>query len=192
MALDGNEIVKPIIDNSKEKMEKAIEHLNHELDRIRAGRATTHTLEPVKVDSYGSLVPLNQVANVNIPEPRLIVITPWDKSMIKEVEKGIINANLGLNPSSDGTVVRVTIPPLNEERRKELVKQVKNEGESAKIAIRSARKDANNDLDKSVKENAVSEDRRDNEKLTVQDLVNDYNKKIDTIITTKEKDIMKV
>ncbi len=192
MAVDGLEKVKVVIKEVTENMEKAVTHLVHEFERIKAGRATQHTLEPVKVDSYGSLVPLNQVANVSIPEPRLIVITPWDKSQVKAIEKGIINANLGFNPSSDGNVVRVAIPILTEERRKDLAKQVKTEGENAKVSVRSARHDAVNELNRLAKDEGVSEDRRDNEKISVQDLTDSYNKKIEDLIKVKEDEIMTV
>lgn len=192
MAIDGLEKVKVVIEEVNAKMDKAITHLVHAFDRIKAGRATQHTLEPVKVDSYGSLVPLSQIANVSIPEPRLIVITPWDKTQIKAIEKGIINSNLGFNPSSDGNVVRVAIPILTEERRKDLAKQVKTEGENAKVSVRSARHDAINELNRLSKDEGVAEDRRDNEKITVQDLTDTFNKKIDTLIKTKEDEIMTV
>lgn len=183
---------KNVVKETEDSMQKAIDHLNHELSRLRAGRATQHTLDPVKVDSYGSLVPVNQVGNVAIPEPRLIVITPWDKNLIKNIEAGIIKANIGLNPSSDGNVIRLTIPELTEERRRDIVKQVKTEGENAKISIRNARKDGNNELDKLEKDKAISEDIRDMEKENIQDLVKKFNEQIDEIVKEKEKDIMTV
>lgn len=192
MAVDGMDLVKPIIEKISEKMEKAIGHLEQEFERIRAGRATNHTLEPVRVDSYGALVPLSQVANVSIPEPRMIVVTPWDKSMLKEIEKGIINANLGLNPANDGTVVRVMIPALTEERRKDLCKVVKKEGENAKIAFRTARQDANAELEKLTKENSLSEDRRDNQKQFIQEMIEKFNKTADEKVKLKEKEVMTI
>jgi len=192
MAIDGLEKVKVVIEDVNEKMDKAVVHLIREFERIKAGRATQHTLEPVKVDSYGALVPISQVANVSIPEPRLIVITPWDKSQIKAIEKGIINANLGFNPNSDGNVVRVAIPILTEERRKDLAKQVKAEGENAKVSVRSARHDAVNELNRLAKDEGVAEDRRDNEKITVQDLTDSFNKRIDELIKVKEAELMTI
>lgn len=192
MSVDGLEKVKPVVDECEEKMQKAVSHLKHEFDRIRAGKATPHTLDAVKVDSYGSLVPLNQVANIAIPEARLIVITPWDKTQIKPIEKGIINANLGFNPMSDGNVVRVAIPALTEESRKELAKEIKKEGENSKVTVRNARKDANSKLDDLCKNEGVSEDRRDNQKVNVQELTDKYNKIIDDIVKEKEKDIMTI
>ena len=187
-----SEFVKPIKERYEEKMAGAIKHLEHELDRLRAGRATMHTLEPVKVENYGTLVPLNQVANITIPEPRLIVITPWNKTTIKDIEKGIINANLGFNPSSDGNVIRVQIPALNEERRKDIVKQVKKEGETAKIALRSIRHEAIAEIEKIEKEKKISEDIRDAEKKIVQDVLDKFSKKIDDLIRDKEKEVMTV
>lgn len=192
MAVDGIEKVKPVIEETKASMDKAINHFKHELERLKAGKASLHTLEPVKVDTYGSLVPLNQVANIAIPEPRLITITPWDKTQIKAIEKGIINANLGLNPSSDGNVVRVTIPELTEETRKDIVKSVKKEAENAKVAIRSARHDGNNVLDALVKKEGISEDRRDNAKVDIQELTSKYNAMVEDLIKVKEKEIMTV
>lgn len=192
MSTDGQEKVKPVIEQCEAKMEKAIVHLKHEFERIRAGKATPHTLDAVKVDSYGALVPLNQVANVAIPEARLIVITPWDKNQLKAIEKGIINANLGFNPMSDGNVVRVSIPALTEESRFELVKEIKSEGENSKVTVRNARKDANSELDDLVKNEGVSEDRRDNQKVNVQNLTDKYNKQIDELIKSKESEIMTI
>ncbi|MCK4981205.1 MAG: ribosome recycling factor [Candidatus Delongbacteria bacterium] len=192
MSIDGQERVKPVIAECEEQMEKAISHLKHEFERIRAGKATPHTLDAVKVDSYGALVPLNQVANVAIPEARLIVITPWDKNQLKAIEKGIINANLGFNPMSDGNVVRVSIASLTEETRIELAKEIKNEGENSKVTVRNARKDANTELDNLSKNQGVAEDRRDREKVTVQDLTDKYNKQIEEIVKEKEKEIMTI
>ncbi|MDA3837585.1 MAG: ribosome recycling factor [Candidatus Delongbacteria bacterium] len=192
MSTDGQEKVKPVMDECEQKMEKAIFHLKHEFDRIRAGKATPHTLDAVKVDSYGALVPLNQVANIAIPEARLIVITPWDKNQLKAIEKGIINANLGFNPMNDGNVVRVSIAALTEETRLELAKEIKNEGEHSKVTVRNARKDANSELDNLSKNNGVAEDRRDNEKQNVQDLTDKYNKEIEELVIDKEKDILTI
>ncbi|PID27316.1 MAG: ribosome recycling factor [Candidatus Cloacimonadota bacterium] len=192
MAIDGEVKVSKVIEEAKESMGKALDHLKAELEKMRAGRATMHTLDPVKVDSYGSLVPVSQVATISIPEPRQITITPWDKNMIKEIEKGIINSNLGFNPSSDGSVVRVTIPALTEETRKNLVKEVKKLGENCKVSIRNARKQANSELDRLAKDEGVSENRRDNEKITVQELTDDHNTKVDEILKEKETEVMTV
>lgn len=191
MTGDSNDKVKEVLDRCEEHMKKAIEHLKHEFERFKAGKATLHTLDPVKVESYGALVPLNQVANIAIPEPRMIVITPWDKSQMKNIEKGIINANLGFNPSSDGIVIRIIIPALNEETRKDLVKNVKKEGENSKITIRTSRKDANTELEK-LDKHGVSEDRIETEKEHIQKLTDKYIKDVDTLIIAKEKEIMTI
>lgn len=191
MTVNEMEKIKPIIAECEEKMEKAIEHLKHEFERIKAGKANAHTLDPVKVESYGALVPLNQVANIAIPEPRMIVVTPWDKSQLKNIEKGIINANLGFNPMNDGNIVRVQIPALTEDTRKELVKNVKKEGENTKITVRNSRKEANSELDKLVK-GGVSEDRRDVEKEHVQKITDAHIKNIDELVVLKEKEIMTI
>ncbi len=192
MAIDGNELVKPVLANVEEKMKKAIEHLEAEFERIRAGRATTHTLDPVKVELYGSVQALKHVANISIPEPRQILISPFDKNAIKAIEKGIINADLGLNPSSDGKHVRVEIPALTEERRIELGKQLKKIAENAKVSIRAARHDGNNELDKLEKEKHLSEDRRDNEKDTIQELHDKFIKEIESLLAKKDEEIMTV
>lgn len=191
MTVNEADKVKPITAKCEDQMKKAIEHLKHEFERIKAGKANAHTLDPVKVESYGTLVPLSQVANIAIPEPRSIVVTPWDKTQIKNIEKGIINANLGYNPISDGVVVRIQIPALTEETRKDLVKAVKKEGENTKIAIRNSRKDANSELDKLTKEH-VSENIRDIEKDHVQKMTDKYIKEVDGLIAAKEKEIMTI
>jgi len=191
MSVNETEMIRPVIERCEDKMSKSIEHLTHEFERVKAGKANSHTLDPVKVESYGALVPLNQVANLAIPEPRLIVITPWDKSQIKNIEKGIINANLGFNPISDGNVIRVQIPALTEETRKDLVKNVKKEGENTKVTVRNARKDANSELDKMVKD-GLSENRRDVEKENVQKLTDKYINEVDGLVTAKEKEIMTI
>lgn len=191
MSVNENEKIAPVMERCEDKMKKSIEHLTHEFERVKAGKANAHTLDAVKVESYGSLVPLNQVANTAIPEPRMIVITPWDKSQIKNIEKGIINANLGFNPISDGNVVRVQIPALTEETRKELVKNIKKEGENTKVTIRNSRKDTNSELDKMVKD-GVSENRRDIEKDHVQKMTDRYVKEVDELVAAKEKEIMTI
>lgn len=191
MTVNDMEKVKPIMDECEDKMKKGIEHLTHEFERVKAGKANQHTLDPVKVESYGALVPLNQVANISIPEPRMIVITPWDKSQIKNIEKGIINANLGFNPMSDGNIIRVQIPALTEETRKDLVKNIKKEGENTKITIRNSRKDTNSELDRLTKE-GLSENLRDIEKEKVQKLTDKYIKSVDDLVAEKEKEIMTI
>lgn len=184
--------VKDILKNAEDRMKKAVEVVREELVRIRTGKATTALLDSVKVDYYGSLVPLKQVANVGTPDVHTITVQPWEKGMIGSVEKAILNANLGLNPANDGSLVRVPIPPLNEERRRELVKLVKKFGEEGKIAIRNVRRDAIEHLKKAEKDEHLSEDERKRGELEAQKLTDKYTKDIDSHLTTKEKEIMEV
>ncbi|MDO1501868.1 ribosome recycling factor [Winogradskyella maritima] len=183
-----NEDIKFIIDTAKEAMDAAIKHLEKELVNIRAGKASPAMLGSVMVDYYGSQTPLNQVANVNTPDGRTISVQPWEKSMLQEIERGIMVANLGLNPMNNGEMIIINVPPLTEERRLNLAKQAKAEAEDAKIGIRSARKEANNDIKKSD----VSEDLQANAEIDVQDLTDKYVKRIDDILDVKEKEIMTV
>ncbi|KAB8151931.1 ribosome recycling factor [Kordia sp. TARA_039_SRF] len=183
-----NEDIKFIIDTTKESMESAIEHLNKQLLGIRAGKASPAMLSSVMVEYYGSQTPLAQVANVNSTDARTITIQPWEKSMIAEIEKGILMANLGFNPMNNGESVIINVPPLTEERRKELAKQSKSEAEDAKVGVRNARQDAN----KEIKKLDVSEDVKSNAEIDVQTLTDNYVKKIDEIYAIKEKEIMTV
>ena len=150
-----NEEVQFLIDVAKEKMEKTISFLERELSKIRAGKASPQMLDGILVDYYGNKTPINQVANINTPDPRTIAIQPWEKQMIEPVEKAILAANIGLTPMNNGELIRINIPILTEERRKELVKQVKTEGENAKIGIRSSRRDANEEIKKNEKRRIV-------------------------------------
>ncbi len=177
-----------ILDEAKEAMNKAIAHLEKELVSIRAGKASPSMLQNVMVDYYGSQTPLSQVANVNTPDARTISVQPWEKSMLQEIEKAIMNANLGFNPMNNGENIIINVPPLTEERRKELAKQAKAEAEHAKIGIRNARKEANNDLKKSD----VSEDVKKNTESDIQNLTDKYIKEVDNHYNIKEKEIMKV
>lgn len=186
-----NEEVSLIIEDAQERMDNAIEHLEVELSHVRAGKASPKMLDGVMVDYYGSMTPLNQVANVNTPDARTIAIQPWEKAMIGPIEKAIINANLGFNPDNNGEMVRVNVPVLTEERRKDLVKEANQFGESARIGIRSARKDANDQLKKLLKD-GLSEDLEKDAEGTVQDMTNKSNKTIDSIISKKEDEIMTV
>lgn len=172
-------------------MKDALEHLENELVKIRAGKADPSMLKSVKVDYYGSLTPLNQVANVTASDAHTIAIQPWDKNTIPLIEKAIMNANLGFNPDNNGEVVRVNVPPLTEERRKDLVKQAKNEGENARISLRNSRRDANDEL-KKMEKDGLSEDLRHDAEDEVQKLTDKYNKLIDEQLVQKEKDIMKI
>lgn len=181
-----------IVKDAKHRMDVTIENFRHEIAKIRTGKATTALLDGIKVDYYGSLSPLNQVANVSVLDPHTLSITPWDKSMVQPIEKAILTADLGLNPANDGTNIRVPIPPLNEERRKELVKLVKKFGEDSKVAIRNVRRDANDHLKKEEKDKNISEDDLKRLEGEVQDATNDHTKKIDELIEHKEKEIMEV
>ena len=183
-----NEDIKFIIDTTKEAMDAAIKHLEKQLVNIRAGKATPSMLGSVMVDYYGSQTPLSQVANVNTPDGRTITVQPWEKSMLQEIERGIMVANLGFNPMNNGETIIINVPPLTEERRRNLAKQAKAETEDAKIGIRNARKDANND----IKNSEVSEDLQKNAEIDVQTLTDSYVKRIDDILVVKEKEIMTI
>jgi len=172
-------------------MEMSMDHLNQTLKRIRTGKASADMLDGVMVDYYGSPTPLNQVGNISIADARMLTVTPWEKSTIPAIDKAIREANLGLNPVADGDMVRVPVPALNEERRKQLVKQAKSEGEETKQGIRSNRKSALDAL-KKLKDEGVSEDDVKTAEKNVQEVINNYNKKIDDIIKAKEDQIMTV
>ncbi len=183
-----NEEVALILEDTKEQMEKAIVHLQNELQAIRAGKASPVMLKSVMVDYYGAMTPLSQVANVNTPDARTLSIQPWEKAMIQEIEKAIMQANLGLNPMNNGESIIINVPMLTEERRKELVKQAKAEAEHAKVSIRNARRDALQEL----KKLELSEDVLKKEEEDVQTLTNTFSKKVEEYLKVKETDIMKV
>lgn len=183
---------KELIKDAKLRMDKTIENLLSELTKIRTGRATPTLLDTVRVEYYGQTVPLNQAANISVPEPRLIVVQPWEKSMLAEIERAILKADLGLNPGNDGTMIRVPIPQLSEERRKDLVKLVYKFGEEGKIAIRNVRRDANEHLKRLEKSNEISEDELSVELDVVQELTDDHVKKVDEILEHKEKEVLEV
>lgn len=178
-----------ILDMAREGMGRSIQHLEKELVKIRAGRANPAMLEGVKVDYYGSLTPLNQVANISTPDARTLSVQPWEKTMIPELEKAILNANLGLNPQNNGEVVIINIPPLTEERRKELVKRARAEAEEARIGIRSARKEANDELKKL---SDISEDQLKDAEEEVQKLTDGYIRQVEKVVEAKEEDILKI
>jgi ribosome recycling factor len=171
-------------------MDGAIEALQRELAKRRTGRANVALLDGIKVEYYGSLSPLNQVASVQVPDPRLITIKPWDKSLVPQIEKVIQQSSLGLNPSSDGELVRIPIPPLTGERRKELVREVKKVGEEARVALRNHRRDANELTRKLEKDKEISEDDMHRALAKVQEVTDDYVKKVDELIIAKEKEIL--
>jgi len=186
-----NEDVQLILEESKDGMDKAIERLNLELTKIRAGRATPSMLDSVKVDYYGSITPLSQVGNISTLDSKTLSIQPWEKGMLDEISKGIINSNLGLNPQNNGELIIISVPTLTEERRKELVKRARAEGENAKVRIRSQRKDAN-DMIKELKNEGLSEDMTKSAEDEVQEVTDNYSRKIDALVDVKEADIMKV
>ena len=184
-----NEDIQFILDTAKEAMDNAVRHLEKQLANIRAGKASPAMLGSVMVDYYGSQTPLNQVANVNTPDGRTITVQPWEKSMLQEIERGIMIANLGFNPMNNGESIIINVPPLTEERRRELAKQAKAEAEDAKVGIRNARKDANNDIKKLED---ASDDVKSNAEIDVQELTNSYVSKVDDKLDLKEKEIMTV
>lgn len=183
-----NEEIDFILDTAKEAMDNAILHLEKELKSIRAGKATPAMLSTVMVDYYGSQTPLSQVANVNTPDARTLSIQPWEKNMLQEIEKAIQLANLGFNPMNNGDVIMINVPPLTEERRKILAKQAKSEAEDAKVGVRNARKDANNE----IKKLDTSEDMKKIAEEDVQKLTDNYVKKIDEKLAVKEKEILTI
>jgi ribosome recycling factor len=183
-----NEEIEFILDTAKEAMDKAISHLEKELKSIRAGKATPAMLSTVMVDYYGSQTPLAQVANVNTPDARTLSIQPWEKNMLQEIEKAIQLANLGFNPMNNGDVIMINVPPLTEERRKNLAKQAKAEAEDAKVGVRNARKEANND----IKKLDASDDMKKIAEDDVQKLTDNFVKTIDDKLAVKEKEILTI
>lgn len=183
-----DEEIKFILDSTKEAMGNAIKHLEKKLVNIRAGKASTAMVSGVMVEAYGSSSPLNQVATVNTPDAMTISIQPWDKSLIQDIEKGIMVANLGFNPMNNGESVIINVPPLTEERRKDLARQARAEAEEAKIGVRNDRKVAMND----VKELDISEDYKKNLEIDIQEMTDTHIKKIEDILSVKEKEIMTV
>jgi ribosome recycling factor len=185
-------MLKETISQSEEKMNKSIEVLRKEFSTLRAGRANPSILEKVHVDYYGASTPLNQVANISSPEPRLLTIQPWDRNMVPQIEKAILKSDLGLNPSSDGNVIRIAIPQLTQERRLELVKVIKKKAEEARVSIRNIRRDANDQLKNLEKTKEISEDETKKGQENVQKLTDKYIKEVDRVMDLKEKEIMEV
>jgi ribosome recycling factor len=181
-----------LIKDAKSRMDKSIETLRSELSKIRTGKATTVLLDSIKVEYYGNMVPLNQVGNVSVLDAHTLSITPWEKQMVQVIDKAILEANLGFNPISDGTNLKIPVPPLNEERRKELVKLVKKFGEEAKIAIRNVRRDTNDHIKREEKEKKMSEDQMHDAEGEVQKLTDEHINLIDDTLKHKEKEIMEV
>ena len=184
-----NEEIEFILDSTKESMEKALKHLEKQFINIRAGKASPSMLGSVNVDYYGTLTPLAQVANVNTPDGRTITVQPWEKSMLQDIEHAIMVANLGFNPMNNGESIIINVPPLTEERRRELAKQAKGEAEDAKISIRGARKEGNNELKKL---NDISEDLKKNTEADIQQMTDTHIVKADALLAAKEKEILTV
>ena len=184
--------VKETLSAAEEKMEMAAMYLEEQLARVRAGRANVAILDGIRVESYGSMVPLNQVANVSVPDARTITITPWEKSMFKVIEKALIDSPIGITPENNGEVIRLGIPPLTEERRKQLVKQSKGEAENAKMSVRNARREAIEGLKKAVKNDGMPEDVGKDAEAEVQKIHDKYVKQIEALFAAKEKEILTV
>ncbi len=181
-----------ILLETEEKMQNTLDALNRELSKVRTGRANPQMLDPVRVDYYGALSPINQVGNIAVPEPSQLLIKPYDRSIVKDIEKAILAANLGVTPQNEGDQIRIVIPPLTEERRKDLVKQVKKTGEDSKVAIRNVRRDANDAIKKQEKASDISEDDSKGYQEDVQTLTDEYIEKINQSVLAKEKDLMTV
>lgn len=181
-----------VMSTAKEKMENAIGHYTRQLGAIRAGRANASLLDRIQVDYYGAPTPVNQLAGISVPEARLLVIQPYDKTVIGEIEKAILKSDIGITPSNDGSVIRLAVPALTEERRKEIAKDVKKEAENAKVAVRNVRRDANDELKKLEKDSEITEDELRSYTDDVQKLTDDFIKKIDELAAAKEQEIMEI
>jgi len=181
-----------LLAGTEDKMRKTVESLSRELAGIRTGKANPNLLDPIRVDYYGTPTPLRQLANVSAPEPRLMVIQPFDRTAIADIEKGIQKSSLGLNPSTDGNVIRIPIPALTEERRKDLSKQVRKIGEASKVAIRNIRRDGNNDLKKMEKDGKLREDESGRDQEKVQKLTDKYIAEVERLVNLKEADVLEV
>lgn len=185
-------MIEEIKTEAKEGMENALDALKNSLSKLRTGRANLTVLDGVKVDYYGTMTPINQVATLSVPEPRLIVVQPWEATMIGPIEQAIVKANIGLTPANDGKVVRLPVPQLTEDRRKDIVKQLKAMAEDNRVSVRNARRDANDLLKKLQKDKEITEDDLKRETDSVQKLTDSYIAQIDEIVAAKEKDILKV
>ena len=184
--------VKEYLQNAEDSMQLAVEYLDDTLSHIRAGKASARLLDGIRVDYYGSQAPISNVANISVPDARTIAITPWEKNMFREIEKAIINSDLGITPENNGEVIRISIPPLTEDRRKALVKQCKSEAENAKVSVRNARRDTIDALKKAVKNDGMAEDVQKDGEAGVQKLHDRYIKRIDEVFSEKEKEILTV
>lgn len=185
-------MIDDIQKRTAERMAKSIESLKHELAKIRTGRAHPSLLDHVTVSYYGNEVPLSQAANITIEDARTLAVTPWERTMVQAIEKAILTSDLGLNPSSAGSVIRVPMPPLTEQRRKDLIKVVRHEAENARVAIRNIRRDANNELKAALKDKLVSEDQERRSQDQIQKLTDQYIKDVDGLLTEKETDLLAI
>ena len=184
--------METVIDSTEEKMKKTVANLKDSFATLRTGRASAALFDKIRIEYYGEKSPLNQVANISIPEARLIVIQPWDKNLIGEIEKAIRSSELSLNPSNDGKVIRISVPPLTSERRKELVKLAKNQAEQSRVAIRNIRRDGNDELKKMLKDASITEDDESKGSADLQKLTDHYIEKVNQVLEEKEKEIMEV
>lgn len=185
-------MLEDIKQDALRRMRKSIEALQHELSRVRTGRAHTSLLDHVMVEYYGASVPINRVANVNVEDSRTLTVTPWERNMVSTVEKAILNSDLGLNPATAGVVIRVPLPPLTEERRRSLIKVVRHAAENARVAVRSVRRDANSDLKDLAKEKAISEDEERRGQEAIQKLTDKYVDEVDRVLERKEQELLEV
>lgn len=185
-------MIKEIMSNMTTKMTKTVKVLNEELGSMKAGRANPKMLDKIEAEYYGSMTPLSQLANISVPEPRILLVTPYDKSALKDIEKAILKSDLGLNPNNDGNVIRLMVPELTEETRKNLVKTIKKTGEDSKIAIRSIRHDSINKLKALKKESEITEDDAKDAEKDIQKEIDKFVKEIDSLISAKEDEVLKV
>lgn len=183
---------REILDAAAPKMEKTLEHFEYQLSEVKAGKASPTVLNSVMVESYGAMMPVNQVASVSVPDARTIVIQPWDKKIIQAIEKAIINSNLGMTPSNNGEMIRLNVPPLTEERRKTLVKQIKADAEAARVTMRGVRRDAIDAIKKAIKADGLPEDVAKDGEDEAQKMLDRYSKNIDEMVAAKEREIMTV
>ena len=184
--------MEQIIKDAKARMDKSLEALRSELAKVRTGKATTALLDGIKVDYYGNMTPISQVGNISVLDAHTLAITPWDKSVVQAIERAILEANIGFNPVSDGTNIKVPVPPLNEERRRDFVKLIKKFGEETKVAVRNVRRDANEHLKREQKDKKISEDQLKDGEADVQKYTDEHTKMVDEILKHKEKEIMEV
>lgn len=185
-------MIDDIKKDAEKRMKKSVESLKQELTKLRTGRAHTSLLDHISVEYYGNQTPLNQVASITVSDARTLTVTPWEKTMVAPVEKAIISSDLGLNPATSGTVIRVPLPPLTEERRKDMIKVVRQEGENAKVAIRNIRRDANSDFKSLLKDKEITEDQERHAEDDIQKITDKYVGEVDVVLEEKEKDLMEV